>query len=166
MNFQTPPHIAKYMIDMIPSWATTILEPSPGRGNIVNQLLLRARFQVTSPENFFELPPAYYDCVIMNPPFSEKNGFEVPPELNLKGLKLGYYFLNECLQRSNYVIALMPVFVITDSDVRNRYFKKYGLKSITLLPRKTFQYSRIQTCILEFNGGWIGTTTFRFYEEN
>jgi type I restriction-modification system DNA methylase subunit len=171
MNFQTPPHIAKYMASMIPINSRTFLEPSPGAGNLVTAIRQRAEqfagamIQISAPTNFFYHPIGHYDCIVMNPPFSDKDGFGIPPELELKGMKLGYYFLNECLKRSDHVIALMPVFVITDSDVRNRQFYKFGLKSITLLPRKTFEYSRIQTCILEFEKGWNGLAFFKFYEE-
>jgi type I restriction-modification system DNA methylase subunit len=154
------------MASMIPKWAKTILEPTPGEGNLVREILKDQHRLISAPENFFDLDPTrQFDCIVMNPPFSDKAGFGIPPELNLKGMKLGYYFLNECLKRSQHVIALMPVFVITDSDVRNRQFYKFGLKSITLLPRKTFEYTRIQTCILEFEKGWTGLAFFKFYEE-
>ena len=51
--------------------------------------------------------------------------------------------------------------MISDSDVRLRYLKNYGLKSITALPRKTFQYARIQTVVLELDRDYKGDTIFK-----
>jgi hypothetical protein len=65
---------------------------------------------------------------------------------------------------SNNIIALMPWFTISDSDVRLRNIKKYGIKSITALPRKTFQYARIQTVILELEKGYKGDTIFKVFD--
>lgn len=59
------------------------------------------------------------------------------------------------MKKSDCVIALMPWLTIADSDVRFRALKAYdGLKSLTPLPRKTFQYARIQTCIIELERGY------------
>lgn len=52
-------------------------------------------------------------------------------------------------EMSDNIIALMPWFTISDSDVRIRKLMDFGLKSLTLLHRKTFQYARIQT---DYNG--------------
>jgi type I restriction-modification system DNA methylase subunit len=166
MDFQTPTHIAKFMVGMIPIGARTILEPTPGEGNILKLLQQHKEYHITAPDNFFTLPAHFYDCVIMNPPFSDKQAYGIPEAFEIKGMKTGYYFLKECMNRSDHVIALMPIFTITDSDVRNRIFKSYGVKSITLLPRRTFEYSRIQTCILELHKGWPHPTTFSFYDES
>ena len=76
-------------------------------------------------------------------------------------MRLGYYILTECMKQSDNVIALMPWFTISDSDVRLRTLKEYGLKSLTALPRKTFQYARIQTVIIELNKGYKKDTIFR-----
>lgn len=167
-EFQTPPEIARYMADMIPEHSLRILEPSPGTGNLISAVLDHPKLKhcmITGATNFFRTIPEeeWYDCIIMNPPFSAAHAFGIPEHLDLKGMKVGYYFLEECMKLSNHVIALMPIFTITDSDVRNRAFKAYGLKSITSLPRKTFQYTRIQTCILELDQTWKGPTEFKFY---
>jgi hypothetical protein len=68
------------------------------------------------------------------------------------------------MKKSNNVIALMPWFTISDSDVRLRFLKSYGLISLTALPRKTFQYARIQTCILQLQKGYTGETIFKVFD--
>lgn len=162
MDFQTPTPVAKYMASLIPPGTKTILEPTPGEGNILRQL---KGYDVTAPKDFFLLKRSRFDCVIMNPPFSAKYAFlnNAPPEVHSHGMRLGYFIFLECLRMSNNVIALMPWFTISDSDVRLRYLKRYGLKSITALPRKTFQYARIQTVVLEMEKGYQGESTFRIF---
>jgi hypothetical protein len=165
-DFQTPVEIAKYMCSMIPDHAETILEPTPGDGNIVNEL---SAYKVTAPENIFPMLGLhamcpYYDCVVMNPPFSSKYAHSLPDHFEINGMRLGYYILTECMKMTTHVIALMPWFTISDSDVRLRYLKNYGLKSITALPRKTFQYARIQTCVLELDRSWKGDAKFIVYD--
>lgn len=162
-EYQTPPEIVKYMCSLIPQNTKTILEPTPGNGNIVSQL---SGYQVTAPTDFFLLKKQQFDCIIMNPPFSSKFAQmqNAPGNINAKGMRVGYYILTECLKMSNHVIALMPWFTISDSDVRLRNLKKHGLKSITALPRKTFEYARIQTCIFEFEKGYQHETIFKVYD--
>ena len=160
-EFQTPEAVAKYMCSLMPKETVTVLEPTPGEGNI---LKLLDEYQVTAPENFFALDPSRFDCIIMNPPFSMKYAFGVPEGLNMKGLRLGYYILQECMKMSDRIIALMPLFTISDSDVRLRYLKTFGIKSITILPRKTFKYVRIQTAVFELIKGWEEETLFKAFE--
>lgn len=102
----------------------------------------------------------------MNPPFSSKSAYmqNAPANLNKVGMRLGYYILTECMEMSNYVIALMPWFTISDSDVRLRYLKDFGLKSLTALPRKTFQYARIQTVVIELSKGYSRQTEFKVFD--
>src|SRR3990172_371588 len=122
-EFQTPPEIARYMCSMIPRNARTYLEPSPGNGNLVDAILQHAHeysgrgSQIEVPVNFFTTldPDLRFDCILMNPPFSAAHAFGIPKHLDLKGMKVGYYFLEECMKKSNHVIALMPIFTITDS---------------------------------------------------
>jgi type I restriction-modification system DNA methylase subunit len=162
LEFQTPLEIAEFMCSIIPAGTKTVLEPTPGEGNIVKQL---SQYQVTAPDNFFELDfNQRFDCIVMNPPFSSKSAYGIPEELEIKGMRLGYYILTECMKMSDHVIALMPWFTISDSDVRLRFMKSWGLKSLTALPRKTFQYARIQTCIFELYKGWKGDTIFQVYD--
>jgi len=159
--FQTPPDVCRFMAGLIPQGAKKLLEPTPGEGNLVAEL---NDYEVTAPDNFFALDPSRFDCIIMNPPFSLKYAFGVPENINLNGLRLGYYILLECMKMSDHIIALMPLFTISDSDVRLRLLKTFGLKSITILPRKTFKYVRIQTAVFELEKGYNQTTEFHAYE--
>lgn len=160
-EFQTPHDVCNYMAGLVPQGVKTILEPTPGEGNLVAAL---KDYNVTAPANFFTLDPVRFDCIVMNPPFSEKYAFGVPENINLNGLRLGYYILLECMKMSDNIIALMPLFTISDSDVRLRYIKQFGLKSLTILPRKTFKYVRIQTAVFELEKGFEGVTKFHAYE--
>lgn len=161
-NFQTPPHICRLMVDMIPLNSVNILEPTPGVGNLRDEINSRNKYMLTSPDDYFLLDPnKRFDCVVMNPPFSEKYAFNVPSNLLGSGMRLGYHILSECMDKSDNIIALMPWFTISDSDVRLRKLVDFGMKSVTALPRKTFQYARIQTCIIELERGFIGDTLFK-----
>lgn len=163
-NFQTPTDICDYMVDMVPADAVTILEPTPGLGNIVRALEKYPQYKITTADDFFLLDKSQrFDSIVMNPPFTSKSAHIVnaPDGAESKGMKLGYYILLECLKMSDSVIALMPWFTLADSDVRMRYLKGWGIKSITALPRKTFEYARIQTVIIELRKDWKPETIFR-----
>lgn len=160
-DFQTPLNVCKYMTSLIPAGVIAVLEPTPGLGNIVSCL---TDFSVYTPKDFFSMEKARFDCVVMNPPFSSKYAFNVPSHLNKHGMRLGYYILTECMQMSDIVIALMPWFTISDSDVRLRSLKKWGIKSVTALPRKTFQFARIQTVVLELIKGYSNPTEFKVFD--
>jgi hypothetical protein len=163
LEFQTPPFIAKYMVSLIPERCKYVCEPTPGIGNIVREI--PDRYAVTAYNDFFgRNPNDRFDCIVMNPPFSSKWCFNVPDNLAKTGMQLGYHIMQECMQMSNHVIALMPWFTISDSDKRLREIKRYGLKSVTALPRKTFQYARIQTVVLEMERGYKGATEMRVYD--
>lgn len=171
LDFQTPANIADYMASLVPAGVKTILEPTPGLGNIVNalewyNLLGDTAYNITAPEDFFLHTPQRYDCVVMNPPFSAKYAVldNAKEDYSKHGMRLGYKILTECMEMSDTVIALMPWFTISDSDVRLRFLKDFGLKSITALPRKTFQYARIQTCVLNLSKGFTGSTEFIVYD--
>jgi hypothetical protein len=107
-----------------------------------------------------------FDGAVMNPPFSTGSAImtHAPKGLDLSGMKVGYYILTQVMEMTDTVIALMPFFTLTDSDVRLRHFKTFGIRSITALPRKTFGYVRIQTCIIHLEKGFKGTTEFKVYE--
>lgn len=163
-QFQTPPEVCRYMASLIPEGVVTVLEPTPGEGNLVNAL---HDYDVTAPVDYFNLKHAWFDCVVMNPPFSARSAIldNAPTHwLEEKGMKMGYRFLRDCMNRSHNIIALMPWFVLTDSDVRTRLLKSFGLISITALPRKTFEYARIQTCVLYLSRGYLGPTEFKVYD--
>lgn len=168
-QFQTPPPVCDYMASLAPKTAKYFLEPTPGQGNIKEAIKRRfgpekKGIYIDAPYNYFtfDFKPKY-DCVIMNPPFSEKHGFGLPDGLEIKGMRLGYYMLLECMKKSDNVIALMPWFTIIDSDVRLRTLNEFGIKSITALPRKTFEYSRIQTCVIELLRGRNRQTEFKTF---
>lgn len=166
INFQTPEPVCQYMADMVPSNVSTILEPTPGLGNLVNALKEKGNFQITAADDFFLIPQNQrFDCIVMNPPFSSKTAFmqNAPINSEIKGMKLGYHILTECMKMSDNIIALMPWFTLSDSDVRLRYLKSYGIKSLTALPRKTFKYSRIQTVIIELKKGYQNDTVFKTF---
>jgi type I restriction-modification system DNA methylase subunit len=166
-NFQTPPNVCKYMVELIPPSAKTVLEPTPGLLNIVKALEEKRRYNITAPKDFFQMDSqAKFDCVVMNPPFSSKTAYMefAPKGAETRGMKLGYYILKECMEKSDNIIALMPWFTLSDSDVRLRYLKSFGLKSLTALPRKTFQYARIQTVIIELQKGYQYSTIFKTFD--
>jgi hypothetical protein len=157
--FQTPLPVAKYMCSLIPVGTVTILEPTCGNGNILSQL---TDYKVTAPENYFELQRDRFDCIIMNPPFSMKYTYGVPDHYKKEtGMKIGYRIFFECMEMSDNVIALMPWFLILDSTPRLNFLKSFGLKSITALPRSTFEYARIQCAIFELQKGFNGETIFK-----
>lgn len=166
-DFQTPPEFCKFMADMVPGYYRKILEPTPGMGNLVRALQAKGFKDVTAPEDFFLLDfSKRYECIVMNPPFSHKFTIldNAPDQLKQSGMKMGYLILQQCLQMSNHVIALMPWFTISDSDVRLRAIKEYGLKRIIALPRRTFDYARVQTVILELVKGYQEPTQFDVYD--
>lgn len=164
-DFQTPPDVCRYMASLVPPGAKKLLEPTPGVGQLV-EVLKQNKYDVTAPDDFFKLDKNsnWFDCIVMNPPFAHAYAYGVPEYLNRAGMRLGYHILLECMQMSNNIIALMPWFTITDSDVRLRILKKFGLKSVTAMPRKTFKFARIQTVILNLEKGYDGTTEFVVYD--
>jgi len=177
-DFQTPVNVCEYMVSLIPdirsklTGSMKILEPTPGIGNLVNAIENRfakindINYEITAPADFFLLEKQRFDCVVMNPPFSSKSAFmeHAPEGMNKYGMRLGYHILLECMEMSDIVIALMPWFTISDSDVRLRYLKDFGLKSLTALPRKTFQYARVQTVVIELNKGYTDQTEFKVFD--
>lgn len=165
-KYQTPLDVAEFMVSLLPQSAKHILEPTPGLGNIVN-VLNKKGFKVTAPKDYFLLNSTLtFDGIVLNPPFSSKSldDTNAPQKYINSGMKCGYNILFECLEKSDYIIALMPWYTISDSDVRMRQIIDFGLKSITVLPRKTFNYARIQTCVIELVKGYKSQTTFNSYE--
>ena len=162
-NFQTPISVCKYMVSMLTEKHISILEPTPGLGNLAGEISSTGRGCLRADDFFLLDKDLRFDAVVMNPPFSSLSAFmeNAPKDVNLKGMKLGYHILFECMKKTDYVIALMPWLTIADSDVRLRALRDYGLKSVTPLPRKTFQYARVQTCIIELERGYDGETIFK-----
>ena len=87
-----------------------------------------------------------------------------PEDLHRTGMRMGYWFLTQAMNRADTIIALMPMFTISDSDVRMRAIKRYGLRSVTVLPRKTFDWTRIQTVVLHLQKNYKGKTIFEAYD--
>ena len=162
-NFQTPDFVVNYMISLIDFKPKSILEPTPGLRNI-SKKLRSENYNVIEPKDFFKLncDLEKFDLIIGNPPFSEKSAYleNAPKNLDLKGMKCGYYILKECMKMSDNLIMLMPWFTISDSDVRLRFLKDFGMVSVTPLPRKTFDYARIQTVVIHLKKGYTAETIF------
>lgn len=152
MNFQTPPDICDYMSSFItPDYRNpnpSILEPTPGEGNLVNALVTRGI--ITAPIDFFDLPDdSRFDCIVSNPPFSP--------------MVLGYKILDKCMTMSDNLIFLMPWLTLINSEKRTKKIFDFGLVSVTHLPRNVFPGSRVQTCILEMKKDYKGQTIFKNY---
>lgn len=148
MNFQTPSIVAEYMASMLPDDCGTILEPTPGIGNLVRAA--EKKGIVTAPERFEDIPKgSRFDYAIMNPPFTP--------------MKEGYRYLLEVMEMSDNIIALLPWFILINSERRLSYLKNFGLVSVTALPRKTFPGTRIQVCVLELRKGYNQTTEFKVF---
>jgi len=160
-QFQTPPFVARYMISLIPDGVKTVLEPTPGQGNIVKEL--NGRYEVIAPQDFFLWQAERVDCVVMNPPFTDKEVVieNAPREVKkLKGADIGYWLLYQMLDISDNVIALVPWYAVINSKKRVVEYMRYGLVSVTNLSRSVFK-TRVQVCILQFCKGYENKTEFR-----
>jgi hypothetical protein len=51
-DFQTPVPVAKYMVSLLPDGVKNVLEPTPGIGNIMNELIDKG-YDVTAPDDYF-----------------------------------------------------------------------------------------------------------------
>lgn len=149
-NFQTPKNVCDYMSSLVPLNVNEILEPTPGKGFLVESLSNVAK--VISPNDFNDVVGKRFECIVMNPPFTP--------------MKLGYDILYECMEMSDNIIALMPYLSIINGEKRTNDIMNYGLKSITHLPRSVFKGSRVQTCILEMEKGYKGETIFKLLPKN
>ena len=145
VDFQTRPDICRYMVGLLPDGVRTVLEPTPGAGNLVAAL---CGHDVTAPVDFWDAG-GRYDAIVMNPPFTP--------------MKEGYRILERCLGMSDVVVALMPWLTIINSQRRTGMVFDYGLRSVTHLPRNAFPGSRVQTCILEMRKGWSAGCTLGVY---
>jgi hypothetical protein len=163
-SFQTPPEICRYMVNLLAlDCCVEILEPTAGEGNIVTALRA-SEFGVFAPENFWTMERRRFAGVVMNPPFSGKyaNMAGSPDHLRKRGMMVGYHILQECMTMADEIVALMPWFIISDSDVRVRALKAFGIVGLHSLPRKTFDYARIQTVIIHLRKGWPEEVKFKF----
>lgn len=144
-QFQTPTDVCNYMSSFLPANAGSILEPTPGMGNLVNAIKYKGR--VTAPDNFFAMEFQRFDWIVMNPPFTP--------------IKVGYDILYRCMEMSDNIIALMPWLTIINSHKRTRDILSFGLVSISHLPRNVFKGSRVQTCILHMKKDWAQSSIFK-----
>lgn len=143
INFQTPDWICEEMVKMIPPHVITVLEPTPGCGNLVKAL---NGYIVTAPENFC-IVGGKFDAIVMNPPFSP--------------MMQGYRILFRCMEMTDNIIALMPWLTIINSEKRTRAIMEFGLKSIIHLPRNVFRGARVQCCILNMQRYFNKYTEFK-----
>src|ERR1700694_5879712 len=133
-DFQTPVNVCEYMVDLLPASVKTVLEPTPGIGNLVRKLEDRY-FNVTAPQDYWTLDKSLrFDAVVGNLPFSSKTFFNCPPEYEGKGMRVAYEQMKVLMEIADELVMLMPWFTISDSDVRLRALKKFGLISVTALP--------------------------------
>ncbi|MFH0903855.1 MAG: hypothetical protein V1854_01530 [Methanobacteriota archaeon] len=146
-NFQTPEWVCEIMVDLIPGQPETILEPTPGTGNLVNAIGKRLSSTIYSPERFEEFNKERVDCIVANPPFTP--------------MSKGYQLLENLFDRSDNIIILMPWLALINSEQRTKSYIEHGLKRIVHLPRNAFKGSRVQTCILVFEKGYQGDIIFR-----
>lgn len=132
------------MVSLLPAGTSTVLEPTPGEGNLVRAL---NGYQVTAPSEFWGVV-GRFDAVVMNPPFTP--------------MEEGYRILYAVMEMSDIIIALMPWLTLINSEKRTNDIESFGLKGVTHLPRSAFKGSRVQTCILEMHRGFMGMKSLRF----
>ena len=159
-HFQTPIWVCDIMTTLIDSPAQTILEPTPGHGNLVYSLRRHYPYSdirlgsdifihnISAPRDFMLVEPYPVDWVVANPPFTP--------------MSLCYRMLERFFQFSPNVIALMPWLTIINSEARTNQLCHRGLRLIIHLPRRAFPGSRVQTCILKFIEGYKGPVILRF----
>ena len=83
-----------------------------------------------------------FDVAVMNPPFSP--------------MQVGYDILYKVMGMADLIVALMPWLTLINSEKRTKIIYRFGLKSVTHLPRNIFPGSRVQTCILNMERGYQG----------
>ena len=147
-DFQTPEWVCDFMVTSIHGYPNTILEPTPGNGNLMRAINKHhPNTQILTPKNdFLKMDIVDVDFVIANPPFTP--------------MTLGYDMLDRFFEFSGNVIALMPWLTIINSEKRLDRLKNYGLREIIHLPRSVFKGSRVQTCISMFTKGYRGEILF------
>lgn len=146
-NFQTPYWVIALMVQEIPKGTRVILEPTPGRGDVVSQLKNHGYFPLYPDGDYFEMPHAMkYDAAVGNPPFSP--------------MKKGYEILYDIMGRTDLIILVMPWLTLINGQKRLNDILAYGLKKIIHLPRSAFKGARVQTCIIVMEKGFMGETVF------
>lgn len=138
MDFQTPVWLCNYMVSLVEGNPHSILEPTPGEGNLVKAIKKKfPNSDVYAPEKLNFENIGNFDYIIANPPFSP--------------MKKGYDLLQNLFFYSNNILIIMPWHSIINSEKRTTYYLQQGLRTVTHIPRRAFNGSRVQTCILHFN---------------
>lgn len=150
VDFQTPEWVCEIMVDLVPGNPETILEPTPGAGNLVTAIGKRLSSVIYAPARFEKFNKERVDCIVANPPFTPMGE--------------GYRLLENLFDRSDNIIILMPWLAIINSEQRAKSYIDHGLKTIIHLPRNAFKGSRVQTCILVFEKGYHGDIIFKVAE--
>lgn len=162
INFQTPRPVCKYMASFIKpadSGLVSVLEPTPGAGNLLAEIMAIKGVAPYYTEGDFWKMDHYsgllqkerkYDYVVMNPPFTP--------------MAEAFVFLEACMKLSDNIICLLPWFILINSDRRFEAIKNFGLVSVTHLPRKTFPSCRIQCVVLELKRDYTGPMELKYYD--
>jgi hypothetical protein len=176
-QFQTPEHVADYMVSLITEEPKLVLEPSIGEGNLVKALWKRfpkARvvgFDVEETPlqddrleffkmDFLDAKMDYlvktigyrFDLILANPPFTP--------------MLLSYKFFDKLINIQKRGIYILPYLFLINSDGRARdYSLLVDVKNIFHLPRSTFKGSRIQSCILDVRDGITLNTNYVWYDK-
>lgn len=145
-DFQTPAWVCCLVVRRIPLSAKTILEPTPGEGNLVKAI--KAQFPKATV--YEGMPFHCVDCIVANPPFTP--------------MRLGYEMLDTFFKLSGNIIIIMPWLALINSQKRTHEYIERGLKQIIHLPRSAFAGSRVQACILIFEKGYQGDIRFQVVE--
>jgi len=149
MDFQTPKWVCDLMLDELSGNPLSILEPTPGIGNLVDAIRHKYPLaHITAPNDYYKLESSTYDAIVTNPPFTP--------------MSTGYEILESLLCQSDTIIALMPWLSIINSKKRSEKYKSAGLKKVIHLPRSAFPGSRVQCCVLVFNAGYSGDILLEF----
>ena len=149
INFQTPEWVCNIMAEIVKGTPKTILEPTKGAGNLLK--VLHTRFPETTihaPDKYEDYDKGKVDYIIANPPFTP--------------MTTGYKMLESFFEISDNIIILMPWLALINSEKRTKLYMESGLNEIIHLPRKAFNGSRVQTCILVFEHGYDGDVNFNY----
>lgn len=151
-DFQTPGYLCDYMASFLPGNPCFVCEPTKGAGNLVQAIRASGHPNIFAPDDIFRDVDMYdrFDWVVMNPPFTP--------------MKVGYEILDIMMEKSDNIIALMPWLTLINSQKRTDKLKEFGLKKVIHLPRKVFNGSRVQTCLILLNHGYSEATLLDFYE--
>lgn len=151
-NLQTPAEICELMVSRIDKKQPhhTILEPTQGTGILLKEIKKQfSESEVMAPDDFWTVDKKF-DYIIANPPFTP--------------CKDGYRYLYRFMELSNNIIVLMPWFTLINSTKRTQDLIEFGFKRIHHLPRYTFPGTRVQTCVIELDYSYQGSTIFDFWD--